>query len=121
MPSDVEWKELEMYLGMSQTQADDYGNRGTDEGGKLKETGTKHWCNPNIGATNESGFTALPGGSCYDFGGYNGSNFYALFWTSTDYYSDNSAIYRSLENSSSEIHRNYDNKRCGFSVRCIKD
>lgn len=47
MPSDDEWKELEMYLGMSQADADSEGWRGTDEGGKLKETGTTHWDIPN--------------------------------------------------------------------------
>lgn len=46
VPTDEEWKELEMYLGMSQSEADDTGYRGTDEGGKLKEVGTTHWQSP---------------------------------------------------------------------------
>lgn len=62
VPSDEEWKQLETYLGMSQAEADAIGLRGSDEGGMLKETGTSHWDSPNTGATNESGFTALPGG-----------------------------------------------------------
>jgi hypothetical protein len=45
LPSDNEWKTLEMFLGMSQSEADDTGWRGSDEGGKLKETGTTHWAN----------------------------------------------------------------------------
>src|SRR5690554_3367234 len=50
LPSDAEWTELTNYLGE------------TVAGGKLKETGTTHWASPNTGATNETGFTALPGG-----------------------------------------------------------
>jgi uncharacterized protein (TIGR02145 family) len=87
VPTDEEWKQLEMYLGMSQGQADDTGWRGTNEGGKLKETGTTHWQSPNTGATNESGFSALPGG----YRGYDGyfytMGFTANFWSSTELYS----------------------------------
>ena len=71
LPSDAEWKELEISLGMSQADADNTGFRGTDEGGKLKETGTAHWKSPNSGATNESRFTALPGGLRYYNGTFN--------------------------------------------------
>ena len=85
VPSDAEWKQLEMYLGMSQSEADGLAVRGTTEGGKMKEAGTTHWLNPNTGATNESGFSGLPGG----YRGYNGSYYgiggIADFWSSTEY------------------------------------
>ncbi len=119
--SDEEWKQLEMYLGMSQAQADSVEWRGSNEGGKLKETGTTHWSSPNTGATNVSGFSALPTGSRYDDGNYGGIGVYAGFWTSTES-SSNGAWNRSLYYLYSGVHRFYGHdQRFGFSVRCIKD
>ena len=46
VPSDDEWKQLEIYLGMSRSQADLEGWRGTDEGGKIKYRGTQQWQSP---------------------------------------------------------------------------
>lgn len=124
VPSDDEWKELEMYLGMTQAQADDTGERGTDEGGKLKETGYEHWNSPNTGATNEIGFTALPGGyrDSYDGGIFRDFGYHALFWTSTEYQSNHSCE-RELFYHNSMVSRcnSYYIKNEGFSVRCVRD
>jgi len=120
IPTDEEWKQLEMFLGMSQGWADAIGSRGTDEGGKLKEAGTTHWSSPNTGATNSSGFSSVPGGSrhyggaCYDYG------YTAYFWSTTEY-SSNTALYRALGYLRSDVGRHNNDKRSGFSVRCIKD
>jgi len=120
VPSDAEWKTLEMYLGMSQLNANDEGQRGTNEGGKLKESGTTHWNNPIIGATNESGFSALSGGSRGNNGPYHGIGGYAFFWSSTEssYYS---AWYRYLYYDYSGVYRYAYRKAAGYSVRCVKD
>jgi len=117
--SDAEWKTLEMYLGMSQSEADDIGWRGTDEGGKLKETGTIHWNSPNTGATNENGFSALPGGFRLN-GTCDGMGFFAYFWSSSEYLSDG-AWNRNLHYGSSVISRRSGSKQYGFSVRCVRD
>jgi uncharacterized protein (TIGR02145 family) len=120
IPSDAEWKQLEMYLGMSQAQADTTGWRGTTEGGKIKEIGTTHWFSPNAGATNESGFSGLPGGYSLDDGTYWAIGWSAYFWLSTGYGS-NTAWYRYLHNDRSVVYRSDRGKRCGFSVRCVRD
>lgn len=118
--TDEEWKQLEMYLGMSQSEADDLGWRGTDEGGKLKETGTTHWNSPNAGASNESDFSALPGG----YRNSNGYSYYiggtAYFWSSTEFSSPVAWI-RYLDYSNSDINRYHYDKNSGFSVRCVRD
>ncbi len=121
IPTDEEWKELEQYLGMSQSEADDTGWRGTDEGGKLKESGTSIWFSPNTGADNSSGFSGLPGGCCYSSNGkFYSFSYYAYFWSSSEI--DNRyAWHRRLLFNNSNVYRKYDDKRQGFSVRCIRD
>lgn len=123
VPTDEDWKQLEMYLGMSQATADSINWRGYDEGGKLKETGTTHWASPNTGATDESDFTALPGGylRALDIGGYfMGIGQYAYFWSSTEH-SSIFAWSRSLFYDYSQVSRFEESKHDGVSVRCVKD
>jgi uncharacterized protein (TIGR02145 family) len=120
VPSDAEWKQLEKCLGMSQTEADSIYWRGTDEGGKLKEAGTAHWNSPNTGATNESGFTALPGGYRYGYGTFNSIGYSGFFWSSTEYTGPD-VWCRNLSCHYAGVHRYYDDKQSGFSVRCVRD
>lgn len=121
VPTDDDWKLLEMYLGMTQVQADGVGMRGTTEGGKLKESGTTHWNSPNTGATNSSGFTCLPGVLRYYLGAFNtdlGNN--AYLWSSTEQDANNAwgrHLYYNFANSD----RGYYYKYGGYSVRCVKD
>ena len=110
VPEDAEWQILIDYLGGSGIA-----------GGKLKESGTNHWSNPNEGATNESEFTVLPGG-LRDFsnGTYNDMGDYAGFWTATESGSGHPwAI--SLFSNYSGVNRSSTLKGYGLSVRCVKD
>jgi len=121
VPTDEEWKQLEMFLGMSQAEADGVASRGTDEGGKLKETGTTHWNSPNTGATNESGFAALPGGfrQAIVNGGFFHQGEYAYFWSTTEV--SNLAWNRRLYYLNSQVTRFDFRKGVGQSVRCVRD
>ena len=120
VPTDEDWKELEMALGMSRSDADRTQWRGTDEGGKLKEAGLSRWQSPNRNATNETGFTAIPGGFRYDNGGFNSFGYYAYFWSSTET-DPAGAWFRYLGYGDSYIFRSGCDKRFGFSVRCVQD
>lgn len=107
VPSDSDWTTLITFLGGLEVAGD-----------KLKETGTVHWNNPNTGATNESGFTALPGGSRYESFSYIGMTGY--WWSSTEYSSTNAWRYCLFYQYSYVTRTNY-LKYNGHSVRCIKD
>ncbi len=121
VPTDEEWKQLEINLGMSRLEADDEGWRGSIGGGKLKHAETLYWQSPNTGATNESGFSALPGGYRLSvYGKFSSMGNYAYFWTASAF--DNGGAWsRSLNTHSSGIGRSYGSENYGFSVRCIKD
>lgn len=122
IPGDQEWKVMESYLGMNPSVLNDFGSRGTDEGGKLKEAGTVHWYTPNTGATNETGFTALPGGERTSTGSFTGKTTSAYFWTTApDLVNSNNAITRSLNWGTSTVYRSSQNKLYGISVRCVKN
>jgi uncharacterized protein (TIGR02145 family) len=111
LPGDLEWTQLTDFLGGASIA-----------GGKLKETGIIHWNSPNTGATNETGFTALPGGNRSINGLFNYIGVAGYFWSATDYDSDN-AWRRDIGNNSISIARTYGyfSKESAFSVRCIKD
>lgn len=118
LPSDEEWKQLEMALGMTQTQADASYWRGTDQGTQMKST--SGWYN-NGNGTNTSGFSGLPGG----YRGMDGGTFakitnYGHWWTSTEYSSTN-ARYRDLHDDHNNVYRDNYAKENGYSVRCVKD
>jgi uncharacterized protein (TIGR02145 family) len=116
VPTDADWTILTDYLGGKNVA-----------GGKIKEIGTTHWDNPNIGATNESGFTALAAG----YRNYNGDYWTlgssGIWWT---FGVDNEDVYdssydncftRSVYNNSNSLY-NYSNfPVLGYSVRCVKD
>ena len=121
IPTDNEWKCLEMNLGMIQSEADRINFRGTDEGGKLKQTVITHWNAPNTGATNNSGFTGLPGGYRGTNGSFSSVGIYG-FWNSATDDSGTSGLLRRLDyNTAKVVRSDWNSKKSGYSVRCIKD
>ncbi|MCF8358187.1 MAG: fibrobacter succinogenes major paralogous domain-containing protein [Prolixibacteraceae bacterium] len=122
LPSDAEWKELEMSLGMSQAEADDVGWRGTNEGSKLAGNAGL-WNNgalENDGDFGTSNFTALPGGWRHYNGTFVGFGSYGYWWSSTDI-SATTAWYRNISYNFSDVFRTNNDEGLGFSVRCVRD
>ena len=111
IPSNADWIKLIDYLGGEWVAGD-----------KLKEAGISHWDSPNAGATNETGFTALPGGyRNYHLGfGYGYIGTVGNWWTSSENDID-SGWYRKMDNVNSNVQSGPYGKKGGLSVRCIKD
>ena len=116
IPNDTEYKTLEMYLGMTQAQANSSGWRGTTQGDQLKASGL---CQGRIPCAT-SHFDAPLAGSRLVTGAFYHRSSTAYFWSSSQY-SATSAWRRYLRVSLSTVYRGTVNKYYGFSVRCIKD
>jgi uncharacterized protein (TIGR02145 family) len=111
--TDAEWTTLINYLGGESVA-----------GGKLKETGFTHWITPNTGATNETGFTAHPGGyrkDGYDGVYYNGVGYYGYWWSSSTEGFTVDALGMTMGCNNAYVSRINFYKQYGFSVRCLRD
>lgn len=109
IPGDDEWQTLIDYLGGDLVA-----------GGKMKEIGSIHWINPNIGATNESGFTGLPAGIRTNEGVFVNVGINTIFWSNLQFHSY-TAFDRALTYDYTGVYYDNDFKRCGLSIRCVKD
>lgn len=111
LPSDSEWQVLEDHLGAGTA------------GGQTKSTGTSLWTSPNLGATNESGFSALPAGVRVPAGGFSDRGNIAFFWTSTQAIGPPIVHWwlRGMGYAETTLRRQAAPHQMGLSVRCVKD
>jgi uncharacterized protein (TIGR02145 family) len=122
LPSDAEWKELEMYLGMSETEANSTGWRGTNQGSKLADSANL-WQDgdlENNAAFGTSGFTALPGGYRSNSGTFTNVGYNGYWWSATEHNAAG-AWDRVMSYYYSNVYSYYGNSLSGFSVRCLRD
>lgn len=113
VPTNEEWKTLHDYLG-------------NNHGAKLKESGTIHWSSPNIDATNETGFTALPGGTRYPDGTFENLGESTEWWSSSDHWKEDNAFCWSISidlvpDPTFYFYSMPRETIFGLYVRCIKD
>ena len=109
VPTDAEWTTLTTHLGGESVA-----------GGKMKSVGTTYWNSPNTGATNESGFSVLPGGYRWSDASFEDIRRYAFFWSKTEIDSNN-AWYRYLYYGNDDVVKSGSLKSVGSSVRCLKN
>lgn len=111
VPTDAEWTTLTTFLG----------GEGFVAWNKLVETGTSHWRDTIEETTNETGFTALPGGIRYSDGySFQGIRSMGNWWSSSE--STNSNVWiRQMNSDWKEITRRDQSKKNGVSVRCVRD
>jgi uncharacterized protein (TIGR02145 family) len=109
VPDEAEWAILAEFLGGEMIAST-----------KLREAGTKYWISSKVIATNESGFTALAGGRRSIAGEFGYRGFDGYWWTLSEVDSDY-AVAMSIGYNFSNLRSQQNNKKAGFSIRCIKD
>lgn len=107
--TEQDWQNLSSSLG-----------GGEVAGGKLKETGTLHWASPNVGATDDKGFKAIPGGFRYLHGQFDGLTFGADWWSTTQSSATQAYLFVT-ENDKTLLAYGPYSKNGGNSVRCVMD
>jgi uncharacterized protein (TIGR02145 family) len=120
IPSKSEWNVL---IKTVDSNADTSLVLNTNQGGAYKEIGTTYWLSPNTGATNTTGFSALPGGYRDEYGDFQNLTYTSQWWSTSIqynlYYYDGVSVKLSWNNS---LIKNYlASLSAGLSVRCVKD
>jgi uncharacterized protein (TIGR02145 family) len=106
IPTEAEWKALINYLG-----------GGSEAGGKMKATSS--WNQPNLGATNSSGFSALPSGIRYR-GRFSNAGAKSFWWSSTEV-NQTTAMFFNLNYYDDDAEWTTHDKTVGMTCRCLKD
>ncbi len=109
VPTDNDWTILSNHLG------------GDYSAGKIRADGFKYWNKPNLSATNESGFTALPSGRRNFDGSFSNVKYHTYFWTSNLGVENTTAWNRNFYHDVNFVSRVDSDMNYGFSVRCIKE
>ncbi len=121
IPTDEEWKILEIELGMSQAETDKTSWRGEKESYKVITKSSQGWpAKSPVFGTNESGFSALPGG-CRLFNGAFGEVLQTGYWWTATEKNTGAAWYRNISSYRTTIFRYYVDKNYGLAIRCVKD
>ena len=118
LPDDAEWKVLETFLGMSQSDADNDSWRYSGSVGKAIKSNSG-WSNKGNGE-NSCGFNALPGGYRSYAAKFESIGYGATFWTATEF-SSSVAWLRVLDFLHGSIYRGNYSRSDGISVRCVQD
>lgn len=116
VPSDNEFIVLELTLGLEEDEAEQFGWRGNDQGTQLKASAQDL---PGWNGSNSSGFGSLPCGFRQPDGQFHNFAFWGYHWTNSEY--DDGLLRRKLSSQHTQIDRYFNDKRYGFSIRCLKD
>jgi uncharacterized protein (TIGR02145 family) len=115
IPTDGEWQTMEIFLGMSESEAAGTGFRGTDEGYQMKSF--SGW-NSGVNGSNSSGFTGLPGAYRYS-GGFDDDGGNGYWWSASE--SGSYSLLRGLLYDFGSVYRDFITRDYGFSARCVRD
>jgi uncharacterized protein (TIGR02145 family) len=123
VPTDTEWHTLALTLDANAKELPDYSISDPESeiaGAKMKEASLLYWTSNNTGVTNETGFTAFPGGNRGNGGAFGGLGEMGI-WLSSSETTDSFVWWRNLDNNDSGLWRYHSPKNYGYSVRCVKD
>lgn len=118
--TDAEWNTLVRYLDNNYNPTI-LGEQSVIAGGKIKAVGTQYWKEPNAGATNESGFSAQPGGVRGDLITFFGINQASYWWTASIDPQNTEPYFRVVFFQNPSLNRSFGLKNFGMSVRCVKN